>query len=384
MPKRTPKRSKAAAPTSSSGDRAVSFDTRKFDNVHQVGGIRTATLDHPAAGGGAGCRVAMVDTGSGLRFVVALDRGGDIVEAFFNGWSLAYLSPNDYKRPSFAYHAELDWLDSWPAGLLTTCGPRYIGAPRKEDGVEVGLHGAFSNTPAALESVVNPDPRKGRLGMSLSLVTRDCRMFAPVVEVRRRIQCTLGIPEIRIDDEVTNLGNVTVAHNWLYHVNFGYPLADAGSRVVFAGKADVWPQGDRQLSKDQLNRLKTLRDNLPEHAGTGENGMLVDPIAARDGRAHVGIANERLELAVELEYPIKDLPRLANWQHLGPRGSYVTGVEPYFGSLLGKAKDRHPLAEQWLKPGQSRRYRLTIRVHSSGPAVKDFLRHDGDVEPVWG
>lgn len=358
-------------------------DATKFENVHQVGGIRTGTLDYPDVNGGAGCRVALVNTGSGLRFVVALDRGGDIVEAFYNAWSLAYLSPNDYKRPSFAYQSGLDWLDSWPAGLMTTCGPRYIGGPRKEDGVEVGLHGAFSNTPAAVEGVMNPDPRKGRYEMALSLVVRECRMFGPVVEVRRRIECTLGVPEIRIADEVTNRGNTRVGHNWLYHVNFGYPLADAGARVVFRGKADVWPVSDRQLSKAQLNGLKRLRGNLPEHAGTGENGMLVDPTPDRDGRAHVGIANERLGLAVELEYSIKDLPRLANWQHLGPGGSYVTGVEPYFGSLVGKAKDRHPLAEQWLKPGQSRRYRLTVRVHQGDWAVKGFLKYDGEVEPGW-
>lgn len=55
------------------------FDADKFELVHQVGGIRTATYDWPDAGGAPGCRVAMVNTGSGLRFTVALDRGGDIV-----------------------------------------------------------------------------------------------------------------------------------------------------------------------------------------------------------------------------------------------------------------------------------------------------------------
>ena len=49
-------------------------------------------------GGGDGCRVAWVDTGSGLRFAVAL-RGGDIVEAFYNDLSLTYLSPNGYRPP---------------------------------------------------------------------------------------------------------------------------------------------------------------------------------------------------------------------------------------------------------------------------------------------
>lgn len=63
-------------------DTPIRFDADKFELIHQVGGIRTATFDWPDAGGAPGCRVALVDTGSGLRFTVALDRGGDIVEAF--------------------------------------------------------------------------------------------------------------------------------------------------------------------------------------------------------------------------------------------------------------------------------------------------------------
>ena len=55
-------------------------DLDKFENIHQIGGIRTGTLDsHPL--GRPGGRVALVDTGAGLRFTVALDRGGDIVDA---------------------------------------------------------------------------------------------------------------------------------------------------------------------------------------------------------------------------------------------------------------------------------------------------------------
>jgi hypothetical protein len=79
------------------------FDPAKFESVHQVGGIRTGTLDSPGAGGGAGPRVAFVDTGAGLRFTVALDRGGDIVDASYNQFGLAYLSPNGLPPPNAAF-----------------------------------------------------------------------------------------------------------------------------------------------------------------------------------------------------------------------------------------------------------------------------------------
>ena len=80
--------------------RSGEFDSSKFENVLQVGGIRTGTLDTPGAGGAPGVRVALVDTGAGLRFTVALDRGGDIVDASYNQFGLAYLSPNGLQRPN--------------------------------------------------------------------------------------------------------------------------------------------------------------------------------------------------------------------------------------------------------------------------------------------
>ena len=61
----------------------------KIGNIHQIGGIETSVLDNGPA---RGCRIAWVNTGSGLRYKVALDRGLDIVDAFHGRHSLAWLS----------------------------------------------------------------------------------------------------------------------------------------------------------------------------------------------------------------------------------------------------------------------------------------------------
>lgn len=109
-------------------------DTTRFENALQLGGIRTGSLDN-------GVRVAWVDTGSGLRFLVALDRGGDIVDAKFNQFNLAYHTPNGIKPPNPACDREFEWLRGWPGGLVTTCGPETIGGPREQIGGTSGLHG---------------------------------------------------------------------------------------------------------------------------------------------------------------------------------------------------------------------------------------------------
>lgn len=378
------KRSKNRKGTAAAPQKApleTPWDTEKFENVHQIGGIQTALLT-PQFGGDAanGVRVAQVNTGSGLRFTVALDRGGDIVEAFFNQHSLVYLSPNGLRPPSHAYNRDLEWLRNWPGGLVTTCGPLHIGHPREVDGIQHPLHGHFSNIPATVEMVLNPDPHTGRREMLLSMVIQDSCMFGPTVQIRRQIQCALGRSHIFIYDQVTNRGNTRVPHHWLYHVNIGYPLLDHGARFIYRGKAQYWQ--DRAMSGKPpstaaLNRLKRVTAPLPEHAGAGERGVLVEVEPDKDGRCHVGLINSKLGLALELAYSSNCLPRIGNWQHYGPRGSYVSGIEPFNGSLLGLDTDDYPNAELFLEPGQTMRYQLEIKVHADRQSIAAFAKHDG-------
>ena len=360
------------------------FDPGKFESIHQVGGIRTGRLDWPDAGGSPGCRVAQVDTGSGLRFTVAVDRGGDIVEAFYNDTALAYLSPVGYRPPVVPVTEDDHWLAAWPSGLVTACGPRYIGPGRQEDGLALALHGHHSNTPAALTGIGNPDPRADSLEMHLDMTVRDSQFYGPVLEVRRRIACTLGEPVIRVRDQVTNLGNETTAHNWLYHINFGYPLLDRGCRLVYAGKVNGgWVmRADMSFSTEvsELGQLQTMMevpDPLPAHAAAGSRGLLLDAVADDDGIVHCGVVNPATELGVQVSYPATALPRLANWQHYGPGGSYVTALEPFSGSLLGKDSDDHPLADQRLEPGETRFYELTFTVRSGEREIGELLARQG-------
>lgn len=356
------------------------IDPDKHETIYQLGGIRTATFDHPDAGGSPACRVAMVDTGGGLRFTVALDRGGDIVEAWHHNTNLAFLGPNGYKPPNPAYHRGFDWCDGWPGGLVTSCGPRYIGGPREEDGVQTNLHWHHSNTPAALLAVRNPDFRAGEREMRLELAICDSRVFGPVLEVRRTIRCTLGEPSVTIEDEIVNLSNTRSAHNWLYHVNFGYPLVDEGARLVYRGQFDVaWGTMKADPRPEDLDAFKTIPAPMDAHAGSSEDGIAVEPAPENDGLAHVGIVGAQRDVAVEMRFSPEEMPRMGNWRHLGRAGSYVTALEPFSGSLMGKAKDNHPRAEQWLDPGEAKRYTLALRSLDTKDRIDALLSKDGPV-----
>ncbi len=53
----------------------------------------------------------------------------------------------------------------------------------------------------------------------------------------------------------------------------------------------------------------------------------------------------------------------------------IPDLEPFSGSLWGKDQDNHPLASQWLEPGQTRLYEVEIRVHTGSTAIDGLLEN---------
>jgi len=213
----------------------------RFINPAQVGGIETSVLE---GGPGRGVRIAWVNTGTPLRYKVVIDRGLDIAEAFYGGLSLAFLSLTGTTPPTRALDKGLDWLSGFYGGLLCSCGPQHVGGPETIEGVEYGLHGTHSNTPAEVGSIRQPDPAAGVEEMSITGLVRTARMFGPNVQLRRTVRSVLGQPAIHIHDEFLNRGNAPARHCWLLHINFGWPLLDAGSRLVYRGKLVPRPGSD--------------------------------------------------------------------------------------------------------------------------------------------
>lgn len=364
----------------------MQIDVNKIESNHQLGGIRTGVLDSYGIGSsasGQGCRVAMFDTGSGFRFTVAIDRGGDIVDAFHNRHNLAYLSAVGYRPVSHAYNRKSEWLASWPGGLMTSCGPQFVGGHRTEDQHDVSTHGHHSNTPAQVDAIVNPDPRRGKLDMKLAMTIVDTRVSGRHLEVVRTISATLGRPEVIIDDVITNLHNAASPHHWLYHVNFGWPMLDKGAYIVMAGKKhSSWGLEDtpeKPLTTAYMQQLKTVECEIPGLPVSAGRGTILDAKADANGNAHTALINDKLGLGVEVEFPVANMSRLANWQAYGGAGSYVMSLEPFTGSLKGKAMDDHPQAGQYIQPGESRKYRLVMRIHEGAKALAELRKFD---EPI--
>ena len=350
---------------------APSIDTTKFISACQVGGIDAYSIDEGPA---RGVRVLCVNTGAGLRYRVLADRGLDIDQAFLNQHSLSFLSHKGVTPPSRSLDRGLDWLKGFPVGLLTSCGPYNIGSPCIDQSEELGLHGPHSNTAASIESVIQPDPHAGRNDMTIVGLLRYGAFYGPCIELRRTIRSTLGCNTINVTDEFFNAANTPVPHAWLLHINFGYPLLDAGAEFCYDAQK-VEPVGGSDTSAEYFkagNNYKRIPNPLPDHRGSKSFVGYIYPKTARDGGATVAVVNRRLGLGVAIRYNTKEFTRCVNWQHWG-KHEYVAALEPSTGSVEGRDKDRASGILQTLRPGGRKTYQYAIDVITTREKLQELL-----------
>ncbi|MBM4143654.1 MAG: DUF4432 family protein [Lentisphaerae bacterium] len=330
----------------------------KVSNMAQVAGIELCAMeDGPARG----TRVAWVNTGSPLRFKVAVDRALDIVDAFHGAHSLAWLSHGGLVAPNPAAIAGLEWLRTFAGGLLTTCGLTHVGPPETDENGSRGLHGRVSNLPASLETVRQPGPGADESEMLISGTVRESRVFGPCLELHRTIACRAGEAGFRLTDRVTNRGNAPSPHMILYHCNFGWPLVDEGARLFWRGACRPRPSEQDRAVFNESNDYKRCPAPLPQHRGTGEACGFVTPEPETDGWCRAGVRNERLGLTAQVAFRKEQLPCLANWQHWGP-GEYVTGIEPGTNFPIGQKGAAGEGTLIMLAPGEARTYELVFTV----------------------
>lgn len=342
----------------------------KISNPAQLGGIETSVLDN---GAGRGTRIAWINTGTGLRYKVVLDRAMDIADAFYNQHSLAWLSHGGVTPPQPFSHKGIDWLRTFSGGLITTCGLSQVGGPEADEFGERGLHGQISNIPAEIESIIQPDQLTGDLEMQITGRMRETQVLGSSLEMKRTISGTLGQPIIKIEDEVINRGNTPAPHMLLYHCNFGWPLVDENTQIIWQGN---WISRDAPNNKifREGNNFKQCLAPTDEHNGSGEEAAFIDITPDANGNCTCGLYNAQLGFVLALRFPKAQLPWLTNWQHFG-QNEYVTGLEPGTNTPIGQAKARAQNQLIMLAPGETRKYNLEIEILTDEISINKFLNN---------
>jgi len=148
-------------------------------NSAQLAGVEEYRL---VGGKGDGMRLYHAFNGAGTEITFSPDRNGDITRLRFRGINMSYLSPCGYVAPAYYEDTGSNWLKSFTAGFLTTCGLQAVGSPCVDEGEELPLHGSIANQPCAY-SYWEEDAKAIRL----HFITRDEVIFGRKLVLRRTV-----------------------------------------------------------------------------------------------------------------------------------------------------------------------------------------------------
>ena len=115
-----------------------------------------------------------------------------------------YFSPCGYVAPAYYDNVGANWLSSFTAGYLTTCGLQAVGSPCEDEGETLPLHGSIANTPSEHTWWVQEGDELVICG-----VTKDETIFGRKLRLSRQIRVSLAENSFRIVDRIENTGDRT-------------------------------------------------------------------------------------------------------------------------------------------------------------------------------
>jgi Domain of unknown function (DUF4432) len=345
-------------------DKEMSRDEieRHCGDLSALGGVRLVTL---ADGAERGVRVLEFRLLNSLRFEVLVDRAMDIGVAEFDGKSFSWRSPTGFRHPGL-HEANDEGGFSWfrsMSGLLVTAGLDHILFGSDVDAsnyhyaarptIRHGLHGRVANIPARLtgygETWVGD-----RCVLWAEGEVRQAAVFGEHLRLSRRVEADLDGSELRLYDSVRNYGFDPTPHMYLYHVNLGWPLVDAGTRFEAPLLDTVWASESAAIqgvSRFEIAPPKTsFVEQVYEHRlGTDDRGKTI-----------VAVINSVAGLRFELEYEARAFPTFFEWLNLR-EGAYAIGLEPSTHNIGGEPAARSEGSLIWLKHGDAKTYSSVFR-----------------------
>lgn len=334
---------------------------KRIGDILQVAGVRTCTLRE-----GRQEAVKAVDVRTqALNFTVLMDRGMDIAWADYKGTPVSYISNTGVCSPFLFEEPGKGFLRNFTAGLLTTCGLTSFGAPCRDSGEELGLHGRISNIPAENESVY-AEWEGDDYVMRIRGKVRQSRVFGENLTLTREIETRLLSDSLTIRDTVENCGFSVQPLMLLYHINFGYPIVDKDT-VLVQSKTKVKAR-DEEAQKG-IDTFNVFGDPIPDYK---EQVFYHDMEPDANGLVTACLFNKKLGengLGAYVRFNKNQLPLMCEWKQVG-EGEYVVGLEPGTAYPEGRAQARKDGQIILLKPGEKKDIQIEIGVIDSIDRLK--------------
>ena len=270
-----------------------------------------------------GTDIIEVCTAGGLQVDILPDAGLDIGQVRYRGTNVTFISKNGYDSPASVMPYETEFLNTFPGGLLYTCGLRSTGGAHRDGAEWHPLHGRYHSLLAdhiCTEVEDNTIIIRGTI--------RESALFGHCLELKRTIRIPVFGSEITVSDELTNLNHGDEAYALLYHCNFSYPLISEKCRLELPQQRKTTPR--TPFAATGLGRETTFDAPTP---GEEERVFFHEQMEHR-----ASLVNEEIHTKMTLTWS-DSLPILAHWRSMAS-GDYVCGLEPTNCYIMGRKAER--------------------------------------------
>ena len=280
-----------------------------------------------------GTDIIEVCTAGGLQVDILPDAGLDIGQVRYRGTNVTFISKNGYDSPASVMPYETEFLNTFPGGLLYTCGLRSTGGAHRDGAEWHPLHGRYHSL---LSDHICTEVEDNTIIIKGTI--RESALFGHCLELKRTIRIPVFGSEITVSDELTNLNHGDEAYALLYHCNFGYPLISEKCRLELPQQRKTTPR--TPFAATGLGRETTFDAPTP---GEEERVFFHEQMEHR-----ASLVNEEIHTKMTLTWS-DSLPILAHWRSMAS-GDYVCGLEPTNCYIMGRKAERENGTLPVLKP----------------------------------
>ncbi len=261
-----------------------------------------------------------------LRIHVSPTRGMSILSMSYGDQRIGWKSPagDDPIHPVFVDLGEpsgLGWLDGFNE-LLVRCGLESNGAPEFDTNGKLlyPVHGRIGNKPAGrVDVTIDPDTQE----ITVTGIVKEARFHFGKLAMTTTLKTRLGEKGFRLRDEIKNLSESPAEMQMLYHINFGDPLLDAGSKVIAPTKTIV-PRNAR--AAEGIGNWSSYEAPQP---GFEEQVYFFELLGDNQGATQAMLKNAHGTGGALLKFNKQQLPCFTVWKNTTSLADgYVTGLEP--------------------------------------------------------
>jgi hypothetical protein len=321
---------------------------RHVGSAEQLGSARRLTM---AEGPGEGIRLIEICTPAGLRALFVESRALDLYELHFRGVNLGFISKNGLIAGRVQSVAG-EFVRSWPAGFLATCGLRNVGPDGVAGDEYHPLHGRIGGM-AAQNVCVDTDYAGGRIVLQGEM--HETALFGYHLVLKRRIEISLSEPSIVWQDRIDNLTPADEPLFLLYHFNFGHPFLSPKTQL------HVPPGSVLPRNEEARRGLAEFDRIVPPQDGCEEQVFFHKPLSENPEEAVVRLVNPALGITARLHYNTSELPVLAQWKSMRST-DYALGIEPCTSYLRGRAAEMAEGYEPMVPAFGSRSFTLRLEL----------------------